>query len=60
MGLGGLDEVPGHIHMPHLHGGITVSGTSILQAPDSARVDTLVNKECLEESQEEKALQSAF
>lgn len=60
MGLGGLDEVPSRTHTPHLHGGITVSGTSILQAPDSARVDTLVNKECLEESQGEKALQSAF
>ena len=60
MGLGGLDEVLGHTHTPHLHGGITVSGTSILRAPDSASVDTLVNKECLEESQEEKASQSAF
>ena len=60
MGCGGLGEVPGHTHMPHLHSVITVSGTSILQAPDSAGIDTLVNKECLEESQEEKPLQSAF
>ena len=48
-----------HTHTPHLHSGITVSGTAILQAPDSASVDTFVCEECLEESQGGNAWQPA-
>lgn len=47
-------------HRPHLHGGITVSGTAILQALDSAGVDTFAYEECLEESQRGRASQSAL
>lgn len=50
---GGLDEAPA-THTPHLHGGITVSGTATLQASRPASVDAFVCEECLEESQSEK------
>lgn len=45
---------------PHLHSGVTVSGTAALQAPYSASVDTSVCEERLEESQWEKCTESVF